>query len=72
MIPIAVESRNAGSVVASALPMDSSANVCAADAISMRSCATPIAKPATRLTATMTSAATASPRTNFPAPSIAP
>ena len=57
MMPIAVDSKNAGSVVASALPIDNTENICSASTPLRCFITIPIAAPPTRLIDTMMMAA---------------
>ena len=72
MIPVAVEINSAGTWVTMPSPTVNSVNFCSDSMIERCCCATPTMKPPTVLIATMITAATASPRTNLLAPSIAP
>ena len=72
MMPVATEISSAGICAARPSPIDSSENVWSASP-KPRPCITmPIVMPASRLMPTITMPATASPLTNFEAPSIAP
>ena len=71
-IPAAVETISAGTCATNPSPTVSKVYVCAAAAMVMPCCSTPIVKPPRILTRVMTTAATASPRTNLLAPSMAP
>ena len=70
--PVAVEISSAGICAARPSPIDSRVNVLTASENERPCWSIPIAMPARRLIATMITPATASPLTNFEAPSIAP
>ena len=70
--PVAVEIRSAGICAARPSPTVRMLKVWSASENVRPCCSIPITMPAKRLTATMIRPATASPRTNFEAPSIAP
>ena len=71
-MPAAVETISAGICDTSPSPTVSVVKVAAASANGMPCRPSPIAKPPTMFTQVMINPATASPRTNFAAPSIAP
>ena len=71
-MPVAVEISSAGICATRPSPIVSSEKWWIASENDMRCCITPTTMPPMRLIATMITPATASPLTNFEAPSIAP